>query len=113
MRISAVPCEAKVQDEEHVSKAHDAVIVAIGICAVLIFNVCYVGYVTPPGGASPPWADCYYPVYVAFLYFNGFALVFSTAAIVAILVGPLYADCLQTAKLAQAGHPAWTCACGD
>ena len=97
MRIAAAARDAaaKVQAEEaekkaveDVDKAHDSVIVAIGICAVLIVNVCYVGYVTPPGGSSAFWADCYYSVYVAFLYFNGFALVFSVAAIVAVLLGP-------------------------
>lgn len=83
--------EAHERRTEDKSKADDAVIVGIGICAVLIINVCYIGYVTPPGGPSPPWADCYYSVYVAFLYLNGFALVFAIAAIVAVLVGPYVA----------------------
>ena len=41
-----------------VNKANDAVIVAIGIVAVLIANVTYVGYLTPPGGQDPYWLDC-------------------------------------------------------
>ena len=89
-RVHAEEAEKKAVKKaaDDVDKLHDAVIVAIGICAVLIVNVCYVGYITPPGGTSAFWADCYYPLYVAFLYFNGFAFVFSVAAIVAVLVGP-------------------------
>ena len=85
-KVQAKEVEKKIVEEN--SKADDAIIVGIGICAVLIVNVAFVGYLTPPGGSSPPWADCYYPTYLAFVYLNGFALVFSITAIFAVLVGP-------------------------
>ena len=56
--------------------------------AVLIANVAYVGYLSTPGGPNPWWADCDYPLFIAFIITNGFALVFSVAAIVAVLLGP-------------------------
>ena len=69
-------------------KARDAMIVAIGISSVLIINVAYVGYITTPGGQDPYWADCFYPVFVAYFVLNGFALVFSVAALCAVTWGP-------------------------
>ena len=45
------PCSHKEQKEQN--KAHDAIIVAIGIVAVLIANVAYVGYLSTPGGPNP------------------------------------------------------------
>ena len=84
---SAIECQAL--DPEEVQKALDAIIVAIGIVAVLITNVAYVGYLTPPGGgAAAYWADCDYPIFTGYIYLNGFALVFSTAAIAAVTFGP-------------------------
>ncbi|KAK9846634.1 hypothetical protein WJX81_008010 [Elliptochloris bilobata] len=74
---------------EDASKALDAIIVAIGIVAVLIVDVCYVGYVTTPGGPDPYWSDCHYPAFIAYVCLNGFALVFATAAIVSVTFGPL------------------------
>ena len=74
--------------EEDTRKARDAVIVAIGISSVLNINVAYVGYITTPGGPDPYWADCFYPVFVAYFLLNGFALVFSVAALCAVTWGP-------------------------
>ena len=76
------------RQEEERNRAHDAIIVAIGIVAVLIANVACVGYLSTPGGPNPWWADCDYPLFTAFMISNGFSLVFSVAAIVAVLVGP-------------------------
>ena len=76
-------------DEEDIRKALDAVIVAIGISTVLIMNVAYVGYITTPGGPNPYWAECFYGAYVAYIVLNGFALVFSVAALCAVTWGPL------------------------
>ena len=52
------------------------------------------GYLTPPGGAAY-WADCWYPLFVAYVCCNGFALVFSVAAIMAVLVGPIILVCMD------------------
>ena len=54
----------------------------------------HVGYLTPPG-AQAYWGDCWYPLYIAFIVCNGFALVFAVAAIAAVLVGPLALVCLD------------------
>ena len=78
-----------VLDDKDTRKARDAIIVAIGISSVLVINVAYVGYITTPGGPDPYWADCFYPVFVAYFVLNGFALVFSIAALCAVTWGPL------------------------
>ena len=70
------------------TKALDAIIVAIGIVSVLITNVSYVGYLTTPGGPEPYWFDCDHPMFTAYIYFNGFAMVFSIAAIAVVTFGP-------------------------
>ena len=75
-------------DREDATKARDAIIVAIGISSVLVINVAYVGYITTPGGPDPYWADCFYGVFVAYFVLNGFALVFSVAALCAVTWGP-------------------------
>ena len=54
----------------------------------------HAGYLTPPG-AGAYWGDCWYPLYVAYIVCNGFALVFAVAAIVAVLVGPIVLVCLD------------------
>lgn len=76
-----------ISDEDK-TKALDAIIVAIGIVSVLITNVAYVGYLTTPGGPDPYWLDCNYPMFNLYIYFNGFAMVFSTAAIAVVTFGP-------------------------
>ena len=53
------------------------------------------GYLTPPGGGAPYWADCWYPLFAAYICCNGFALVFSAAAIMAVLIGPIVLVCLD------------------
>ena len=54
----------------------------------------HAGYLTPPGNGEY-WAECWYPLFVAYVCCNGFALVFSVAAIVAVLVGPIILVCLD------------------
>ena len=73
---------------ERGTSAYDAIIVAVGIVAVLVANVAYVGYLTVPGGEDPYWQDCYYLVFVVYTYMNGFSLVFAVAAIFAVTFGP-------------------------
>lgn len=73
------PLEPMTPEEQ--DKACDAVIVAIGLVAVLIANVCYLGYVTPPGGPDPYWATCDYPLFTYFKMLNGSSFVLAVAAI--------------------------------
>ena len=54
----------------------------------------HAGYLTPPG-VGAYWVDCWYFWYVAYICCNGFALVFSVAAIVAVLIGPIILVCLD------------------
>ena len=82
-KTSLLPLDAK-----DTKKARDAIIVAIGISSVLVINVAYVGYITTPGGPDQYWADCFYGVFVAYFVLNGFALVFSIAALCAVTRGP-------------------------
>ena len=82
-RASLLPLDA-----EDTRKARDAIIVAIGISSVLVINVAYLGYITPPGGSNPYWADCFYAVFFTYFALNGFALVFSIAALCAVTWGP-------------------------
>ena len=53
----------------------------------------YAGYLTPPG-VGAYWVDCWYFWYVAYICCNGFSLVFSVAAIAAVLMGPIVLVCL-------------------
>ena len=58
--------------------------------AILIANVTYLGFVTPPGGPNPYWQGCDYSLYAAFWFVNGAALIASVgAALVATLVPAL------------------------
>ena len=54
----------------------------------------HAGYLTPPG-VGAYWVDCWYAPYVAFICCNGFALVFSVAAIFAVVMGPIILVCLN------------------
>jgi hypothetical protein len=77
--------------EEHRNKLFDAVIIAIGIASVLIANVTFLGFLTPPGLADKPyWSDCAvnFAVYSGFVFMNGFALVFSLAALASVTFVP-------------------------
>ena len=47
------------------------------------------GYITPPGGPDIWWLDCVYPMFIAYMCLNGFALVFAVADICAVTFGPL------------------------
>ena len=68
------------------NKAFDAIIAAIGILAALIAIGTYIQL--PPGTALPYWAECYYPLFVAYFILNGTALVFAMAAVIAVTLGP-------------------------
>ena len=61
----------------------------LGIVAVLIANITYLGYVTPPGGSHPSWEACDYKVYIAFFVLNGLAFIFSLCAIWFMIFMPL------------------------
>lgn len=87
----------RISDKDRI-RALDAMIVAIGIVAVLITNVAYVGYLTTPGGPDPYWLDCDYQAFVAYIYLNGFAMVFSTAAIAVVTFGPFLLMALSRAS---------------
>lgn len=60
----------------------------ISVVAVLVANVSFLGYVTPPGGSHPYWENCYYETYVIFLVFNGLAFLFSLGAMGVVVVVP-------------------------
>lgn len=55
---------------------------------MLVANVSYLGYVTPPGGPDPHWKNCQYDVYAVFIVFNGFAFLFSLGATGVVIVLP-------------------------
>ena len=61
----------------------------LGIVAVLIANVTYLGYITPPGGTHPTWDGCVYHVFIAFFVLNGLAFIFSMCAIWLMVFVPL------------------------
>ena len=56
--------------------------------AVLVANVSFLGYVTPPGRPHPYWETCNNRVYVAFMVLNGLAFLFSLGATGAALLVP-------------------------
>ena len=87
-RITCGAWPPSYEEEEETRKARDAIIVAIGIASVLVINVTYLGYITTPGGPEPYWADCFYPTFVAYYVLNGFAMVFSLAALCTVTWGP-------------------------
>ena len=61
----------------------------LGIVAVLIANVTYLGYITPPGGPHPTWEACDYDWFLAFFILNGLAFIFSMVAIWMMVFMPL------------------------
>lgn len=63
-------------------------ITVISVVAVLVANVSFLGYVTPPGGPHPYWEYCLYGTYIAFLVFNGLAFLFSLGAMGVVVVVP-------------------------
>ena len=40
----------------------------LGIVAVLIANITYLGYITPPGGTHPSWEGCDYDASIALFF---------------------------------------------
>ena len=61
--------------------------------AILVANVSFLGYVTPPGGPHPYWETCNNRIYVAFMVLNGLAFLFSLGATGAALLVPCTGDC--------------------
>jgi hypothetical protein len=57
----------------------------IPVVAVLVANVAYLGYLTPPG-SSEGWWDCDYSVYTAYVIVLGLTFIFSIASIVSVLL---------------------------
>ena len=68
------------------NKALEGALVAIGFLAVLLAIGAYIQPL--PGGPNPSWASCSYGVFTAFVVLNSAALAFSSAAIVAVVLGP-------------------------
>lgn len=62
---------------------------AIGVVATLIASIAFSGWVNPPGGSSPYWVGCSYPIFTAFLIVNGAAFMLSVASVVVITAFPL------------------------
>ena len=62
---------------------------AIGVVATLVASIAFSGWVSPPGGPSPYWVGCSYPVFTAFLIVNGAAFMLSVASVIVITAFPL------------------------
>ena len=78
--------------QDRMSESQSTIISVLGIVAVLIVNVTYVGYITPPGGSHPSWETCPYWPYIAFFCLNGLAFLFSLCAVVVMVFMPLLLD---------------------
>ena len=63
---------------------------AIGIVSVLVANVTFLGWATPPGGSTPYWQSCNYPIFTAFLILNSVAFMLALAAVVVVTAFPLF-----------------------
>ena len=72
------------------SEQQKLIITVISVVAVLVANISFLGYVTPPGGPHPWWETCShdYYTYVAFLVLNGLAFLFSLGAVGVVVVLP-------------------------
>ena len=57
--------------------------------AVLIANVTFIGYVTPPGGTHPYWETCFYRNSVIFTAFNGAAFLLSLLTVFVVTFLPV------------------------
>ena len=62
---------------------------AIGIVAVLVANVTFIAWATPPGGSAPYWAGCDYPIFTSFLIVNGVAFMLAVASVIVVTAFPL------------------------
>ena len=80
-------CNAGLQ--EAADDEYTLAISVLGIVAVLIANITYLGYITPPGGTHPSWEACDYKVFIAFFVLNGLAFIFSLCAIWLMIFMPL------------------------
>ena len=87
-RAAPLPAER----EAKLSDSHTTIINVLGIVAVLIVNVTYVGYITPPGGSHPSWETCNYWPYIAFFVLNGLAFLFSLCAVCVVAFLPYVLD---------------------
>ena len=72
------------------SEQQKLIITVISVVSVLVANVSFLGYVTPPGGPHPWWETCseHYHTFVAFLVLNGLAFLFSLGAMGVVVVLP-------------------------
>lgn len=70
-------------------QAHKIGIPSIGIVAVLVANVTFIAWATPPGGPTPYWLGCDYPMFTAFLIVNGIAFMLAVASAVVVTAFPL------------------------
>ena len=79
-------CNAGLEPRE----AYQIGLPAIGITAVLVANVTFLGWATPPGGSTPYWQSCNYPIFTAFLILNSVAFMLALAAVVVVTAFPLF-----------------------
>lgn len=70
------------------NEAEKTIVNSLSVVAVLIANVAYIGYITPPGGFKPFWETCNYIAFVAFIYLNGLAFLFSVCAVCVMVFMP-------------------------
>ena len=69
------------------NKALENILMAIGFLAVLIAIGAYIQPL--PGGSNPFWATCFYPLFTVYVLLNSLAIASSSAAAVAVGLGPL------------------------
>lgn len=58
----------------------------MAVISVLIANVTFLGWATPPGGSNPYWQGCTYHIFTGFLVVNGAAFMFSCVTIALALL---------------------------
>lgn len=80
---SKLPCLLQALDEQQ-----KLITTVISVVAVLVANVSFIGYVTPPAGPDVYWKSCLYGTYIAFLVFNGLAFLFSLGSMAVVIVVP-------------------------
>ncbi|KAL3145896.1 hypothetical protein ABBQ38_015264 [Trebouxia sp. C0009 RCD-2024] len=70
-------------------EAYQMGIPAIGIVAVLVANVTFITWSTPPGGPTPYWQGCDYPMFTSFLIVDGVAFMLAVASVIVVTAFPL------------------------